>query len=674
METTAPSHRGPIARRATLSRLRTGAPAAARALIDPRSIALFAAVAISYGLTARLSLLFVLHPQSVAGIWPAAGIALGALLVTQPRRWGHIAAAVAVAVTWANLSREVPGGTTMGFIAANTVEPLVAALVLRRAGFVSLETLRGVGLFVTIGAALGPAVGASVGAASASASASAGLGASLPGLWVTWALANAGGVLAVAPLLLLKRRDGAAPAPVRWRVAVEAGLLAAALVAIAALSFLPIGLPIQMAAYPTFLFLVHAAVRFGMVGAALATFALAVIAMGGTIGGFGPIALLNPNAPIQIGQAQIFVAVAFLTAFVTAAAMAERRVAADALAEQMHLAAERAAMNERLTTFAHDISRSLDEEALFQHIVHAAAQVVPADVVQLTVAADGGTHRVVAALGAPNVIGRPVPLGEGVAGVVIRDARPLTVERQSPSERPQGWEAVLPEADVAVTCAPILRDGAVVATLGLARSEAGGPFRPDEVRAVSMMSGLTALALTNALEFGRVHERSVSDELTGVPNRRYFNMAYEQLAALRLRQAPETRLDVSAIIFDLDHFGALNKERGHGTGDVVLAAFGGILAHRLRRADVVARYGGEEFVALLVGTDREGAIRVAEDVRAAFATTGMTGADGDPIRCTVSAGVATVTPAEASLDGLLGTADVALSMAKRAGRNQVASA
>jgi diguanylate cyclase (GGDEF)-like protein len=67
-------------------------------------------------------------------------------------------------------------------------------------------------------------------------------------------------------------------------------------------------------------------------------------------------------------------------------------------------------------------------------------------------------------------------------------------------------------------------------------------------------------------------------------------------------------------------------------------------------------------------------MHVAEDVRTTFAELAMRGADGDPIRCTVSAGVATVAPDEASLDGLLGTADVALSMAKRAGRNQVASA
>ena len=669
MEANIPAPEAHLSRRAALSRLGIRAWHAVRSLIEPRSIFLLALVAVSYGITARISLLFVLEPQNVAGVWPPAGIALGALLVNQPRRWPLVIAGVAIAVSIANLASDVPRGMTLGFVLANSFEPLLAAVLLRRTGFASLGTLRGVGLFVGIGAVAAPMVGAAIGAASAAASSSAPL---FPA-WITWVLADAGGVLAIAPVVLVARVGGSLP-PIRWRRVAEAAALASGLVAIAALSFLPIGLPIQMAAYPSFLLLVLAAVRYGLVGAALATFGLAVIAMGGTMGGFGPIAHLNPSPAIQIGQAQVFVAVAFLTAFVTAAAMAERRVANAALAQQMRTEVERASMNERLTTFAHEVSRSLEEESLFQHIVHAAAQVVAADVVQLTVAAEDGTHRVVAAIGAPNLIGRLIAPGEGATGAVIRDRRAITLDGQGPQDRPAGRQEFNSDPEVAVASAPILRDGTVIATLGMARTDPENPFRPHEVRALAMMCGLSALALTNAVEFGRVHERSVSDELTGVPNRRYFNMAFEQLSAQRLRQAAHSRLAVSSIIFDLDHFGALNKERGHATGDVVLAAFGGILANRLRRADVVARYGGEEFVALLVGTDRAGAVRVAEDVRTAFEAIAMTGADGDPIRCTVSAGVATIGPDEPSLDGLLGTADVALSMAKRAGRNQVTSA
>ncbi len=668
METTAPAHAG-LTRRAALSRLGTRAWRGVRTLIEPRSVVLFIVVALSYGITARMSLLFIVEPQHVAGIWPPAGIALGALLVNPPRRWPLIASGVALAVAAANLVNGLDGLVTIGFVIANVAEALLAAILLRRLGFTTLGTLRGVAVFTAVAGVGAPMIGAAIGATSVSTA----VGVPVFPAWVTWALADAGGTLAIAPVVLVARSTLQLP-PLRWRQTLEVAGLASALVVIAVLSFLPVGLPIQLASYPTFLFLVLAAVRFGIVGAALSTFSLTVIAMAGTIAGFGPIAQLNANPTIHVGQAQIFVAAAFLTAFVTAAAVAERRVAAAALADEMRVEAERSSINARLTTFAHDISRSLEEEPLFQHIVHAAAEVLRVDVVQLTVADGSGTHRVVAAIGAPNVIGRAVPLGEGVTGVVVRDGGPLTVERQAPSKRPEGWEAVMPESDLAITSAPIVRDGGVVATLSLARATEGGAFRPDEVRAVTMMCGLSALALANAVEFGRVHERSVSDELTGVPNRRYFNMAFEQLSAQRLRQTPDTRLHVSAIMFDLDHFGALNKERGHATGDVVLAAFGSLLANRLRRADVVARYGGEEFVALLVGTDRAGAMLVAEDVRTAFASSDMKGADGDPIRCTVSAGVATITPGDRSLNELLGTADVALSMAKRAGRNQVASA
>lgn len=646
------------------------ASSAVRELIQPRSLLLAVLVAVTYGITARLSLQLVLQPPNVAGVWPPVGIAVGALLVTHRRRWPMILAGVFLAAVAANLSANRSPELTAGFAVANTVEPLLAAALLRRAGFRSLSTLRDLGRFAGLAAVAAPAAWAVIGATITHTA----TGAPLLPAWITSVLAHAGGVLAVTPLILVIRAPASLP-PIHWPAVLEASVLGGALVGLAALSYLPLTPGLQVAAYPIFLLLVLAAVRFGPTGAALATAAVSVLALAGTIAGYGPIAHLNTNPVVQIGQAQIFVAAAFLTSFVTAAAMAERRGAAEALAAQMQTEAGRASINERLTTFAQDISRSLEEEALFQHIVHAAAEVVPADIVQLTVAsADKPSHRVVAAVGAPNLIGRTIDPGQGVTGMIIRDGMPVTVARQDPDARPAGWQVVISEGELAVTGSPILRDGRVVATLVLARLDMDAPFQPDEARAVAMMCSLSALALTNAVEFGLVHERSVSDELTGVPNRRYFNMAFQQLAAQRLRQAPETRLDVSAIIFDLDHFGALNKERGHATGDVVLAAFGGILARRLRRADVVARYGGEEFVALLVGTDRDGAMRVAEDVRTTFESLAMRGADGDPIRCTVSAGVATITPEEASLDGLLGTADVALSMAKRAGRNQVASA
>jgi diguanylate cyclase (GGDEF)-like protein len=402
---------------------------------------------------------------------------------------------------------------------------------------------------------------------------------------------------------------------------------------------------------------------------------VAAIVTAGTLAGYGPIAALGTSPGVQVGHLHVMVAVVFLVSFVTAAAMAERRAIADDLELQRAREAGRAVTSERLTAFGREIARSLDADALFQRVVQSAVEVIPADTARFSIAiGDTGTHRIVAAIGAPGAIGRTVEPGQGVTGTVMRDGQLVVRDRVEPWERVSSTRDVMPNAPLAVACAPIVIDGAVVATLALGRLDLDSPFQTDEARALEMMAELTAIAMGNAVEFEKAQDLSIRDELTGVPNRRYFTTTFAQLGAQRTRMAPEARGPVSAIIFDLDHFGPVNKERGHATGDIVLAEFGRLLAGRLRLADVVARYGGEEFVAVLVGTGRNDAMRVAEEIRASFEATRLVGADEEPIRCTVSAGVATVDASEVSLDSLLPTADVALSMAKRAGRNTVSSA
>ncbi len=646
------------------------ADAAWRPTIDTRGMLLLVAAAAVYAISARLSLVFVLEPQHVAGIWPPAGIALGALLLSSTRRWPLVLAGVALAVAVANLSAGNPPAVVAGFAFANTLEPLLAATLLRRYRAGPLSTVRGVGLFVAFAVLGAPAVAATIGAASAAIVE----GAPFLPTWLTWLVSDAGGVMIVAPLLLAAPSLRVWP-PMPWRRIGEALALATSLVGLTVLSFFPIESVVQLSAYPVFMLLVVIGVRFGSAGAALATFSVGSLAMAGTIAGFGPIVELNPGRAVQIGQAQILIAVIFLSSMITAAAMEERRASGNALRAAMDVEAERAGRMARIATFAREITQSLERDALFRHIVQAAGEVVPADIVQVTLADDGGdTHTVVAAVGAPTAIGRTIPSGDGITGAVIRDGVAVTRGHTNVADRARSMSDVMPQLELGITCAPIIIDGSVVATLGLARLDVSDAFDSEEQEAVRMMSDLAALAVANALEFGRVHERSIRDVLTGVPNRRYFDLAIEQIDAQRARQAVDVRSEVSAILFDLDHFGAVNKERGHATGDIVLAGFGEILASRLRRADIVARYGGEEFVAVLVGTNRDGALQVAEDIRRLFAETSHVGSDGAPIRCTVSAGVASIGPEEESLSGLVSTADVALSMAKRAGRNQVTAA
>ena len=97
------------------------------------------------------------------------------------------------------------------------------------------------------------------------------------------------------------------------------------------------------------------------------------------------------------------------------------------------------------------------------------------------------------------------------------------------------------------------------------------------------------------------------------------------------------------------------------------------MRERFRASDLVARYGREEFVAILDGTGRDEAFRIAEEIRTAFAEQSFRGASGERLSATVSAGCAELGP-EDGLGELLGACDVGLAMAKGAGRNQVVAA
>jgi diguanylate cyclase (GGDEF)-like protein len=130
----------------------------------------------------------------------------------------------------------------------------------------------------------------------------------------------------------------------------------------------------------------------------------------------------------------------------------------------------------------------------------------------------------------------------------------------------------------------------------------------------------------------------------------------------------------SAILFDLDHFGTVNKRFGHQVGDRVLRLFADTLKARIRNSDLMARYGGEEFVVILEGASRDEAIGIAEQVRAAFAKQSVDTGTGQRLNSTVSAGCSTLDPWEIEGTLLLERADVALAMAKAGGRDQVVAA
>jgi len=356
--------------------------------------------------------------------------------------------------------------------------------------------------------------------------------------------------------------------------------------------------------------------------------------------------------------------------------VADRLASALALARERERLAARAELFHRLTSFAASVNGTLDPERLNQAIVAEVRSVLAADSVVLTVLDRSTSLYEIRALvpTQPGFVGQAVALGDGLAGRAIRDRALVVDNRFDPARSAILRAGGTVSEPFAGTAVPLIRDDVVVGALTLLRNDLSRPFAPDELEAIPIVAGLAALAITNTFLHADVTELSVRDSLTGLFNRRYLDSTIARMEAGRTRRARADRDGAAAIMFDLDHFGAVNKLHGHQTGDAILRAFADILRRRIRASDLVARYGGEEFLALLEDTTAAQAVDIAEEVRALFSAVTVPGTDGSPVRATVSAGCAAMGADDDRFSDIIARADVGLVMAKRAGRDRVIAA
>lgn len=177
-----------------------------------------------------------------------------------------------------------------------------------------------------------------------------------------------------------------------------------------------------------------------------------------------------------------------------------------------------------------------------------------------------------------------------------------------------------------------------------------------------------AIALTGRLLMERSERRwralSITDSLTGVLNRRGLQ-EYFSLTTSRVANGPQK---IAALLFDLDHFKAINDRYGHQTGDIVLMEFARIGSQIVPRHGVFGRMGGEEFTALIPVDDQTETEAVAELIRLEFCRVPLL-AGRSLVPATVSVGVAIMPIDLANWDKLVSAADRALYAAKGAGRN-----
>lgn len=234
-----------------------------------------------------------------------------------------------------------------------------------------------------------------------------------------------------------------------------------------------------------------------------------------------------------------------------------------------------------------------------------------------------------------------------------------------------------PEAGIAsVAWLPLTRQDALIGGLHLGSANAERFSADSSTDFLERLTAIASICLENALNHERLKSVGLTDALTGINNRRYFECRCLEEVALARR----TGASLACMFFDLDHFKRINDTLGHQAGDEVLRKAANVIKLLLRSCDIVARYGGEEFVALLPQTTLMHAREIAERIRANIAAHCFEALPGEPLIVTASIGVSVLAgeggdvPLADQAARMIAAADQAVYQAKHGGRNRVVTA
>jgi diguanylate cyclase (GGDEF)-like protein len=219
------------------------------------------------------------------------------------------------------------------------------------------------------------------------------------------------------------------------------------------------------------------------------------------------------------------------------------------------------------------------------------------------------------------------------------------------------------EARSPLAAVPLIFHGRFMGTLLVGSDDDARTWEQNELLLLHTVADQVTVAVNQAHLFAQIQQQALTDALTGCYNRRSFEMQLER----DLHLATRMRQPLSLIMLDVDNFKRVNDSSGHEAGDMALRTLAECLREELRGVDSAARFGGDEFAVILPQADLEGAVLVAERLRARIAQTDVAGFGA----ISASFGIATFPLHASSRDTLVVAADRALYSAKHAGRNRV---
>ncbi len=318
-----------------------------------------------------------------------------------------------------------------------------------------------------------------------------------------------------------------------------------------------------------------------------------------------------------------------------------------------------------------DLDRELDLQGLASSVCRRALHVTGArGAAVASWEAATSTGQIVAIDGAlPAALANaPLAAGDSFLSLALQNATPLPRDdltgRRNLSLYVAGIESVAGSAIIV----PMIVDAEPIGALAV-EYEKPRQYADGDVNRLKALAQFVGLAFRNALEFGEVKALSLTDPLTGLPNRR----ASERALASAIAVADRTDSPFAVAVLDVDHFKRFNDIHGHDAGDLVLRTVARVIAGSLRPGDHCGRWGGEEFLVVLPSTRLEDAARGIERIRQGVEAIQVAWS-GRVLGVTVSGGVSAYPEVVGTGAATVPSADAALYRAKREGRNVVALA
>jgi diguanylate cyclase (GGDEF)-like protein len=220
-------------------------------------------------------------------------------------------------------------------------------------------------------------------------------------------------------------------------------------------------------------------------------------------------------------------------------------------------------------------------------------------------------------------------------------------------------------SEFAQAAVPLIHKGNSIGFLLVRSDDPARVWADNELLLLHTVADQLTVSVNQARLFAEMEQQALTDALTGCYNRRSFDMQLER----DLHLATRMRQPISLVMVDLDYFKSINDRAGHNTGDKALRLVAEVLRTELRAVDTGVRLGGDEFAVILPQANREGALLVAERLRARIERLEVPGYGG----MTASLGIASFPLDASSRDRLVVAADQALYVSKHSGRNCVST-